>query len=72
VDDLGATAARVGALALAGTSAAARTGVHPAPLSAASVASANGRTLTQRVGVVENARNNDGTTTSTWIASTRP
>jgi hypothetical protein len=30
------------------------------------------RNVTQLAGVVENARSNDGITTSTWIASTRP
>ena len=38
----------------------------------ATVHRARGPVCTQLAGVVENARNSDGTTTSTWIASTRP
>ena len=73
--ELGASAARVVSTLPVRATAAAAGAPYPAPELAAhvtSVTSAIARVLTQLVGVVENARSSDGTTTSTWIASTRP
>ena len=66
---------RAGASLLACVAADARAASTPVPVTVTSPASATSAirwAFTQPAGVVENARSNEGATTSTWIASMRP